>query len=138
LGKPKPEYIKSLDNILFGFGLSKLGKKVYFELSWNFKIISPADPHSNNQKIYNFSIFSAHEVCIMGRYPFGLTESTSPVTAPVTENKKPGSPAFLFYPVPEIRSFYIQQIPVYLIPDRNIPGKKPVDDLNLRQYVIFQ
>ena len=25
LGKPKPEYIKSLDNILFGFGLSKLG-----------------------------------------------------------------------------------------------------------------
>jgi hypothetical protein len=26
LYKPKPEYIKSLDNILFGFGLSKLGK----------------------------------------------------------------------------------------------------------------
>ena len=25
LGKPKPEYIKSLDNILFSFGLSKLG-----------------------------------------------------------------------------------------------------------------
>jgi hypothetical protein len=27
LGKPKPEYIKSLDNILFGFGLSKLGSE---------------------------------------------------------------------------------------------------------------
>jgi len=25
LGKPKPGYIKHLDNILFGFGLSKLG-----------------------------------------------------------------------------------------------------------------
>ena len=26
LDKPKPGYMKSLDNILFGFGLSRLGK----------------------------------------------------------------------------------------------------------------